>query len=46
MKPPVIPLSKVGDFNTLADGGVNPYALLNDNFDKKMVDKEIDLFDT
>ena len=39
-------MSKVDDLNTLANGEINPYALLNSNFDRKLVDKEIDLFDS
>lgn len=44
MKPPIIPAKKV-DIKSMTQGEANPYALLNKNFDPKIVDKEIDLFD-
>ena len=44
MKPPIVPVKKI-DSKNMQDGEVNPYALLNYNFDKKIVDKDIDLFD-
>ena len=45
MTPPIIPLKKVGDIKSMCGEDVNPYALLNQNFDKKLIDKEIDLYD-
>lgn len=33
------------DINEMVGGGANPYALLNQNFDKKNYDRQINLFD-
>ena len=44
--PPIIPIKKAAnDVKSMTSGDSNPYALLNQNFDKKLYDKEINLYD-
>ena len=46
LTPPIIPKKKaVNDVKSMTSGEANPYALLNNNFDKKLYDKEIDLYE-
>ena len=46
LSPPIVPIKKVSnDVKSMCSGEANPYALLNRNFDKKMFDKEINLYE-
>ena len=46
LTPPIVPKKKaINDVKSTTSGEANPYALLNQNFDRKLYDKEIDLYE-